>query len=262
MKIIDFHNHIFDDRIAEKAIAALSKKCNLPPAHNGTKEALLRNMEKFGISKSVILPIATKPSQTEIINEWALSNCDEKLTIFGTFHPDNEDPLKEIDKISEMGLKGVKLHPDYQDFFADEDRMLPLYEHILNKGLILVFHCGIDIGLPPPVHCPPKRLRRVVDAMKGGKIVASHLGGFRMWDDVENYLVGQDIYLDTSMGSLYYPKEQFLRIVRNHSEDRILFATDSPWSGPQTEIENLKSSGLSDKALEKIFSTNAENLLK
>ena len=261
MKIIDFHNHIFDDRIADKAIEALSIKCGLPPAQNGTKAGLLSNMDRAGISHAVVLPIATKPSQTGTINKWAKENCDDRLTIFGTFHPESENPIQDIDNIAALGLKGVKLHPDYQGFFVDEKKMLPLYDRIFSNGLILIFHCGIDIGLPPPVHCPPERLRKVIDEMKGGKLIASHLGGFRMWDDVERYLVGQEVYLDTSMGTNYYSKEQFLRILKNHGDNKILFATDSPWSVPDEEIHNLKSFGLPEETLKKIFYKNGLELL-
>jgi len=94
-----------------------------------------------------------------------------------------------------------------------------------------------------------------------GVIIAAHLGGHDQWDDVEEYLVGTSIYLDTSMGFEYYPTEQFLRIVKNHGADKILFATDSPWSNAGAEIECLKNLPLSDAEKALILGENAKRLL-
>ncbi len=259
--IIDFHNHIFDESIAKKAVDKLEKCSNLKAWHNGTKTDLLRLMDESGVDKAVILPIATKPTQTRNINKWAKEISDSRIIPFGTFHQDNENYKEEIDLIAQAGFKGIKLHPDYQGFFVDEERMLPMYDYIFSKGLILIFHCGVDIGLPPPVHCPPERLKNVINKMKGGTLIASHLGAFMMWDDVEKHLVGEDIYLDTSMGTTHYTNEQFLRIVNNHGADKILFGSDSPWSNAKEEIDNLKKSGLSEENLKLIFEKNARKLL-
>ena len=99
------------------------------------------------------------------------------------------------------------------------------------------------------------------DEMKGGVLIAAHLGGFRMWDDVEKYLVGREIYLDTSMGQKYYPREQFERIVNNHGADKILFASDSPWSVAKEEIELINSTTLTKEQKRLIFGENAKRLL-
>ena len=97
------------------------------------------------------------------------------------------------------GIKGVKFHPDYQMFFVDEERMFPLYRQMADAGLIAFFHAGVDIGLPPPVHCPPDRLATVLDRVPDLTVVAAHFGGFKMWDDVEKYLIGRNLWLDTSL---------------------------------------------------------------
>ena len=82
-----------------------------------------------------------------------------------------------------------------------------------------------------------------------------------MWDEVEEYLVGEDLYFDTSMGTQYYPMEQFLRIVRNHGANKILFATDSPWSDAKQEMDVIRSSGLTKLEQDQIFYQNAQQLL-
>jgi len=95
----------------------------------------------------------------------------------------------------------------------------------------------------------------------GGVFVLAHLGGHAMWDDVERLLVGRDVYFDTAMGFECFPTEQFLRIVRNHGADKILFGSDSPWSNASREIEILRSLPLDKKEKEQILSLNAKRLL-
>ena len=98
--------------------------------------------------------------------------------------------------------------------------------------------------------------------MRGGVLVAAHFGGQSQWDDVERYLVGENVYLDTSMGQKYYPTEQFLRIVRAHGADKILFASDSPWSNAGAEIASISALPLTDSEKSHIFSENARRILK
>lgn len=262
--IIDFHTHCFVDAIAHRAIASIEEKCmrhDIKAYLNGTKRQLLDSMQKASIDKSVVLPIATKPTQTKTINAWAAKENDDKTIFFGTLHPANEDYREHIRFIKESGLKGVKLHPDYQEFFVDDEKMYPIYDAVLSAGLILIFHAGFDAGYEPPYHCIPQRLRHVLDAMRGGTIVAAHLGGMLMWDDVEKYLVGQNIYFDTSMGLEYYSEDQFLRIINNHTPQKILFGTDSPWSSQAEEIERMRATALTEEQKRMIFYQNAARLL-
>ena len=259
--VIDFHTHIFSEKIAAKAIANLSAVCGITPAMDGTAAGLSAYMDKSGVDRAVVLPVMTKASQTQRMNEWFASVASDKLLPFGGIHPDNEDYKERIADIKRLGMKGVKMHPEYQDFWIDDEKMYPVYEEILRQDLILVIHSGEDAAYTAPFHCTPQRLQKMVRKMGGGKIVAAHFGAHQMWDDVEEFLVGEDLYFDTSMGTQYYSMEQFLRIVRDHGADKILFATDSPWSDAKQEIEVIRSSGLSKQELDQIFYQNAQQLL-
>lgn len=259
--IIDFHTHCFPDELAPRATAVLAKRAGIPQRLAGTIKDLKRSMKKAGVSSSVVLGIATKPMQTVTINDWSREINDGQIIAFGSVHPEYEDWKKELERIKEIGLKGIKLHPDYQEFFVDEQRMFPIYEKAFELGLIVVFHAGVDIGLPPPVHCTPAALRKVVDAFPGGNIVAAHMGGYDCWNDVEKYLVGRDVYFDTSYSLDKIGRETFSRIAAAHGCKRILFATDSPWTDQEEEINRLKSFGLSPEAGQAILYGNAARLL-
>lgn len=261
--VIDFHTHAFPDALAERAVAGLFKNCGgkFVPCHNGTVGGLKDNMDRFGIDVSVVQPVITKQSQTATLNKWAESICDDKIVSFGGIFPHTDDYKRDIDYVCSLGLKGLKFHPEYQDFTVDTDEMLKIYDYALSKGLILLFHAGFDIAYQPPFHSSPKQFRHIMDEMQGGVIIAAHMAGMYEWDETEKYLVGQSIYLDTSMGFDFYSEEQFLRIVKNHGSDKILFGSDSPWSDGGKEIARLKALPLSDAEKADILGENGRKLL-
>lgn len=261
--VIDFHTHAFPDKIAERAIDSLVKGCGgkYIPCSNGTLKGLNSNMDKFGVDISVVQPVVTKQSQTVSTNEWARDICSERIISFGGIFPHTDDYKRDIDIVCSLGLKGIKLHPEYQNFFIDAPEMLKIYDYALSKDLIILFHAGFDPAFPPPIHSSPKQFASISKQLRGGTIIAAHLGGQQQWDDVERYIVGTDIYIDTSMGFSYYPHDQFLRIVKDHGADKILFGSDSPWRRADEEIKALRSLPLTDEEKSLILHGNAERLL-
>ncbi len=261
--VIDIHTHAFPDAIAERAIKSLITGCNgeYIPCSDGTVSGLLNNMDKFNIDLSVVQPVITKPSQTKSLNEWAMSIQSDKIISFGGIHPATDDYKRDVDFVCSLGLKGIKLHPEYQQFEIDDPKMLKIYDYILSKGLIILFHAGYDPAYPPPIHSSPKRFAQISKEMQGGIMIAAHLGGQRQWNEVEEYLAGSNMYMDTSMGFGYYSHDQFMRIVEKHGADKILFGTDSPWSRGNEEINTLNSLTLTNEQKELIFHKNAERIL-
>jgi predicted TIM-barrel fold metal-dependent hydrolase len=215
--------HVFPDDLAEKALATLLANLNslYTPVNNATVTGLLKSMDEWNIYISVVQPIITKQSQMQKTNEWARSICSDRIISFGSIYPHTDDYKRDIDFVVGLGLKGLKFHAEYQDFRIDDPKMLEIYDYALSKGLIILHHAGADPGMPMPYKSSPKQFANIVDAMKGGIIVAAHFGGHAQWDDVEKYLVGKNIYLDTSMGFEYFPHEQFLRIVKGHGADKV-----------------------------------------
>lgn len=261
--IIDFHTHAFPDPIAPRAIDSLVKGSGgqYPPCHNGTVTGLLDNMQRFGVDLSVVQPVITKLSQTKSLNEWAQSITSDKIISFGGIFPHTDDYKRDIDFVCSLGLKGIKLHPEYQNFIVDEPKMLKIYDYAFEKGLIILIHAGFDPAFPAPYKSSPKQFASVSRQLRGGNLVVAHLGGQQQWEDVEKYLVGENVYLDTSMGSKYYKKETLLRIIRAHGAKKILFGSDAPWSKADEEIEFIKHLPISNREIEDILGNNAKRLL-
>ena len=263
--IIDFHTHIFPDKIATRTIEALEAKAGLKASTDGTLKGLLASMEAAGVDMSVILPVVTKPSQFETVNTFAASVNEQykgKLLSFGGIHPDTEDYKKELDRIKELGLKGIKIHPDYQGVMIDDVRYMNIIEYADSLDLIILTHAGIDIGLPDPVHCPPDKMRKVIDKLQPQKMVVAHYGGWNQWEEVYEYLAGEDIYLDTAFTFGHIEEEMFYKILEKHGGDKILFATDCPWGYQKNDLESFQKLSLTDKVKEAIFAGNAMKLLE
>lgn len=263
--IIDFHTHIFPDKIAESTIRSLEERAGLTASTNGTLSGLLASMETAGVDMSVILPVVTKPSQFETVNTFAASVNEQyegKLLSFGGIHPDTEDYKKELDRIKELGLKGIKIHPDYQGVMIDDIRYMNIIEYADALGLIILTHAGIDIGLPDPVHCPPDKMRKVIDTLHPKKMVVAHYGGWNQWEEVYEYLAGENLYLDTAFTFDYIKEDMFYKILEKHGSDKVLFATDCPWGYQKKDVESLKKMNLTDEVKNEILYKNAMNLLK
>ncbi|NLO83604.1 MAG: amidohydrolase [Clostridiales bacterium] len=260
--IVDIHTHCFPDKLASRAIPLLADTAGIMPHTDGTVKALKESMKAAGVNRSVLQPIATKPEQTPVINGWAIGVQNGSIISFGTIHPAYPLWKDEIKRLSEAGIRGIKFHPDYQNFFADSPDLFPIYEAIFEHDMIILFHAGIDIGLPPPCHCTPAMLSSLIDAFPGAPIIAAHMGGYLLWEEVKRHLAGRNIYLDTSYSFADLGSAGMTDIIKAHGADKILFGTDSPWAHQQTELANIRSLPLSRKDIDAILGGNARKLLK
>lgn len=261
--LIDFHVHAFPDAVAEIAIPRLSQRSGgVVPAYDGKIASLKSHMLENHVDYAVILNIATNPHQQKKVNDFAISLIgDEKLIPFGSVHPDSADAFSELERLAASGVKGVKLHPDYQGFYVDEARMLPIYRRIADLGLITVFHAGADIGYPKPVHCTPQRLLKVLDTFGEAPVIAAHFGGYMLWEDVIKVLCGTQVYFDTAFTYGKIPPDYAKEIIFSHDPSRILLGSDMPWSTTTDEIRLIRSLQLDDSVSNAILFNNAKRLL-
>ncbi len=266
--IIDFHTHIFPEKVVDKAIKILEdnifkishvvEKANL----DGRLESLKASMQRYNITYSVVMPIATNPSQTVSINTFAQQiNGKDNIISFGSVHPHDDECLLHLEKIKEMGLKGIKLHPEYQNFYIDSPESLKVLKKAGELGLYVMLHAGEDKGIEPPVHCMPKNLRNALNYVSGENIIAAHMGGYNVWEDVIKYLSDTPIYFDTSYSVGVMSEDIAREVIQKHSPDKILFATDSPWQNQGYVVESLKKLNLGEDAERKIFYENGAKIL-
>jgi hypothetical protein len=277
--IVDFHVHAFPDKVADKAIETLESFYGAKCFSDGKIASLLDNMRDTGIDVSVIQPVSTDPRQVVSINTWSSGlNQNKSLIGFGTIHPKFDDYRNEIQRMKELGIKGVKFQPSFQEFFPDDENMFPIYEELIKTGMIIMFHAGDEIRPANIVYATPQRLARVLDVMhnlindcnyyvetgssqKSAKIVAAHLGGYQFWDQVEEYLLGREIYFDISYLFGHLDTQRIMKIIRSHGIKKILFGSDFPFDRPKRDIEIILQLDLTEDEREEIFCRNALKLL-
>ena len=278
--ICDFHTHMFPDAIAARALEKLGGEAHLKPHTEATASSLLQSMEEGGIDLSVVLPVATAPRQVMHLND-AAARLNEtyqgRLFSFGAMHPDFEDAHAELKRIKELGLKGIKLHPVYQGTDIDDIRTLRILYRAAELDLIVVTHAGLDIAFPGAFQCTPEKCRRAVDAVGPFRFVLAHMGGWKCWDRVPEYLAGCGVYIDTAFScGRYEPlsdgfwneedcrllsEEKSLELIRAFGTDHVLFGSDSPWSSEKESRRFIEALPLTAEEKADILGRNALQLL-
>ncbi len=257
--IIDFHTHAFPDAIAPRAMARLElESCRAK--HDGTVSGLLRSMDAAGIDKAVICSIATKPEQFSPILRWSRTVASDRLIPFASIHPADPDAVAHVREVRESGLKGIKLHPYYQDFDLAAAELDPLYEAIDAAGLILISHTGYDMAFPRDQRAAPAKIVSLVSRFPQLRFVATHFGAWQDWDEVERLLIGRPLTLEISLTLEYLPAEVAKRMIWSHPPDRLLFGTDSPWGDQGNAIRRLRALDLDEDLLHKILGGNASGI--
>jgi len=279
--IIDFHTHIFPEKISAAVIDKLSRISRTVAFTDGTLTGLLNSMQKAGVDKSVILPVATNSAQVEKINNSAAA-LNEKyfergIISFASIHPDFENYRAELARLKSLGFKGVKVHPVYQNTDLDDKKFLNIFYRAAELDLIVVTHAGLDIGFPGVVKCSPQMARNVVEEIGEFKFVLAHMGGWKNWDEVLTQLADKKIFLDTSFSTgKITPRsdstwrdddlnlmtaEKFVDFIKTFGADKILFGTDSPWTNAKISIDFIKNLPITDAEKNLILGDNAKKLI-
>lgn len=260
--IIDFHTHAFPDTIAAKAIPSLEKAGNITAHTMGTVSSLLASMDLAGIDRSIICSIATKPEQFEAILNWSRQISSDRLIPLPSIHPDDPQCIERVYMVQREGFAGIKMHPYYQNYFLNEERLTPFYEALSDTGLMLVIHCGYDIAYPRIRCADPAGVLSLHNRFPQLRLIATHFGGWNIWDEVEEILIGKKIYMEISFALHYLKEEQVVRMLNKHPPEYLLFGSDSPWIDQTECITKLKALPLGNRLLDRILGKNAIQLLQ
>lgn len=258
---IDCHCHIYPEKIASKAVAGTDHFYGTVAAGTGLVEDMLKRADLVGIDKALVQSVATTPHQVASINRFIASEVEkfpDRLIGFGTLHPASEDIAGDLEELISLGLRGVKLHPDIQDFKIDDYRALKIYELCEERGVPILFHAG-DSRYD---RSNPNRLVPILRIYNRLTVIAAHFGGYSMWEEATEALAGlPNLYVDCSSSMPFLSDDKIREYIRRYGADRVLFGTDYPmWTG-EKEVPRFLSLGLSDDAYRKIFSENIISLL-
>lgn len=256
--IIDIHDHIFPDKVSRKATDAIGRYYGIKMRHDGTVETLLEAGRRIGTANYVVHSSATTVEQVRAINDYicGVQAAHPEFIGFATLHPGLSDIGREVERIIAMGLHGIKLHPEFQNLTIDEDYMMPLYEAIEGRLPILM-----HIGDRNRDSSSPKRLAHVLDSFPELVVIAAHLGGYSVWDQASEYIIGRNLYIDTSSSLPFLEPSEATGIIRRHGIGRVLFGTDYPMWDHAEELERFMRLDLTEDERKAVLHDNAHRLL-
>ena len=275
---IDIHTHTFPEKIARAAIEKLSGLSHTLPFTDSTADGLRRSMAEAGIDVSLVLPVATNPRQVEHVNDASIllndSGGETGIYSFGCMHPEYPAPEKELERLKNAGIRGIKLHPVYQGVDLDDERYLRILKTVFGLDMWALIHAGLDVGFPGVEHASPRMILRVTERLGSDRLILAHMGSWRQWEEACRLLSGTGVMLDTSFSiGCMTPADDTLTqpemlsvseaedIIKAYGADRVLFGTDSPWGGQKESLELFSQLRLSETDKEKILCLNAKRVL-
>ena len=266
MQILDFHCHVYPHAIAEKAAEAVAQFYQVHrgveiPEQTASLDDVLQAQAEAGIAKTVLCSAATVPHQVQHINEFLARKAAAsggRCLSFGTLHPYSPDPRGDVEHLLELGLHGVKLHPDMQRFALNDPKAMKLYE-LVGGRVPFLLHTG-DYRFS---FSNPEQLKPVLEAFPETTFVGAHMGGYTIWKEAARALAGRydNLYVDISYTFFGVTREEAVSMVRAYGAERVLFGTDFPMWRPKDEVEKFLALPLTGREQQMIAWDNGAALL-
>jgi len=257
-RVYDAHAHVFPGKIAARAVDSISDFYHLGMRYDGIPHNLDAMYERAGIDGVLIFTTATVAHQVHTINNFIAAKCAKysRFVGMGCLHPKMDGIAQEIERVCELGLGGIKLHPDFQHFNIDDENLLTMYREIAAHGLPVMLHVGDDRYDASS----PERLARVLDKVPDLVAIGAHFGGWRQWECARHCLKGSSAYFDTSSSLAFMSPAYFRELCYELGTDRLMFGTDYPMWDVQDEFKRFMTLGLSEEDNRKILGENFEKL--
>ena len=254
MKIMDIHCHIFPDRLAEKAEHSIGAFYGVPPGLHAGTETLLRLEREAGVTRCAFSSSATSPTQVEHLNTFLAGEARKHpgAIALGSIYPGMDGFEEELDRMIALGLRGVKIHADFQRLPIDDPSAISTYRAIAARRLPVLFHMGdarYDFS-------SPERLTNLVRQVPELTAIAAHFGGWRAWERSYAHPQPEGVWYDTSSTLPLVPRDMVLRMLDRFGPERFLFGTDFPMWRPADAVREFLALGLDEKTQEKILYGN------
>ena len=256
----DAHAHIYPGKIAEKATASVGDFYHIPMHNVGLPHVLAQRGGEAGIDRFLVCSVATKVEQVRSINQFIQEKCEKypQFIGLGAWHQDITDISGEMDDIQARGLRGIKLHPDFQEFMIDDPKMLDMYKEAHRRGLPILFHTGDS----RTEFSSPHRLMNVIDKLPDFTCIAAHLGGYSEWEEARRELSGTNVYIDTSSSLFKVSPEEAKENIAHFGVDHTMFGTDFPMWDPKEELERFFALGFSQEENQAMLYDNFARLFQ
>lgn len=258
--IIDAHTHVWPDKIAEIALTA-NPVPGLVARGDGTVGGLTNSMASTGVEVSCCLAIANEARLVDKVNAFAEGLAAENRIAFGTIHPDLSVE-ENLLSLRSHGVKAVKIHPLFQNFALNDERLWGLFE-ALPEDYVVIAHVGEGGDAYTNSLSNPQMVADIARQFPKLKFVACHFGGYKILDEAEKVLDGVDVVLETSWPPALanLRPERVADLIRRHGAERVVFGSDWPMTDPRAEIAAIERLGLSDDETKLVLGGTMAGLL-
>lgn len=258
MRVADIHAHIFPQKIAEKASAAIGTFYSRPSMLLSTFDQLLEEERLAGVEYFAASSSATVAAQVSSINDFVAEcgNSVDNVIVFGSLFPSMEDWEPELERMQALGIRGIKIHPDFQKINIDEPKAVAMYKGIAKAGLPVLFHVGDERY----DYSSQERLLNLLHQVPDLIVIAAHFGGWQTWERTDRFIMPENVFYDTSSSLMYISKERALELLEKLGAHRFMFGTDFPMWTPQIELERFLDLGLDETTRDRILFGNFESL--
>lgn len=315
-EIIDAHMHVFPTREAAQLAGVFTGFCD----YDGTPADALVALRQGGISRGVMviqLPVAymmeaallklpeetseeeRRRAESELRakmidriqrrNVWVLEVAREHPELIPLITVDpimGPELMKQeiIDKVSNYGARGVKLHPPIGRYYPHDRVMWSAYEACVDLDVPILFHCGPHPHfdgrslVPQPVlYSRPSHFVDIVARFPELKIVLAHMGvgPDNRFPDLYPPLYKEAIAVAKQCPQLYFdtcavveprwspaPLEDWVAMIREIGAERVLFGSDYPAFDPARDVQWWQQSSLTAAEKRLIFAENARRVFK
>jgi predicted TIM-barrel fold metal-dependent hydrolase len=240
-QLIDWHTHVWlPDHLGDWGdyMPGVTKKGGYA-AHEAA-------MNEAGVERFIVIALTSRYLEMGIPNDYIaafVQRHGDRAIGVASVDPNDPGALEELERaVVDLGLRGVKLSPPYQQFHPHSDEAFAVYELAAKLGLFMIFHqgsvfhprCKLDTA-------NPLLLDEVAQAFPSTKIVIAHLGQPWIAETTAVMARHKNVLTDIS-ARLNRPWQLYnglMSAIDYRTIDRVVFGTDFPLITPAKGVQAL-----------------------
>jgi predicted TIM-barrel fold metal-dependent hydrolase len=246
---VDWHSHIWlPEHLGPEWGRELDSHYTHVPSEHGTPGEHRAAMDRAGVSHAVVLALTSRHLSVDVPNEFVaeyVATDPGRLVGFASVDPNDPDaPARLRYAVGDLGLRGVKLAPPYQDFHPHSDEAWAVYRAADALGAVVMFHQGaVSHRRGVLDHAQPLLLDRVAREFPELRIVIAHMGQPWPHEVVPLLRKHPNVYADLSARCTrpWQLKGILLAALDYGVQHKLLFGSDFPTFDPGEHARALLS---------------------
>lgn len=255
---------------------------------DGTADRLTRLMDACGIAEQVCFaPFAHQVAGQGIHhNEWLAKELAGRPRMhgFGTIDFRNQvdrQPVRDqVKRVHDLGFRGLKLHPNVQEFDILSPAALEACGAAERHGLFVTFHSGVHASRLANYRVV--KFDEVAERFPNLRFSLEHMGGYSFFNEALAVIVnripfppvpGRRCMVYGGLTSVFTPqfcrfwymtRDRLVEAVAQATPDQLIFGLDFPYNQEENTmagLRTLRDLGLPEEDLAKILGGNLREAL-